>query len=357
MFESLGLDATTPREASVIFALMLGLAFGFLAERTAFCLRRALVGHDRRTAGGVWLAALATAVLGTQAAVATGWISFEQHRFMSADLPILAITVGGLAFGAGMVLTRGCMSRLTVLGGTGNLRALTVLIVFAIVAHATLKGILSPLRTSLGAITLPLGEAVSLAVLPGGAVLWTLLIAGAALTYAVRSGTRVIALIGGSAIGLLAAAGWVGTGFVLYEEFDPIAMESLSFTAPAADALFFSVASSAIPAGFGPGLIAGVLGGALVASLLFGSFKWQSFETPAQSGRYMAGAALMGVGGVLAGGCTVGAGLSGIPTLSVAAILALLAIVLGALGMNALLTRSRAADAGSSTRQAGLPAE
>jgi uncharacterized membrane protein YedE/YeeE len=76
-------------------------------------------------------------------------------------------------------------------------------------------------------------------------------------------------------------------------------------------------------------LIGGVLVGAAVAALATGAFRWESFESPAQTGRYLAGGAAMGRGGGLAGGCTVGAGLTGVPTLSVAAILALGAIVAG----------------------------
>lgn len=238
------------------------------------------------------------------------------------------------------MLTRGCVSRLTVLTASGNLRGLFVLVLFAIVAHATLKGVLAPLRTSLGAVTVPLGEAVSLAALPGGAALWTALLAIAALAFAVRSGTRPVMLGLAALLGLLVPAGWVGTGFVLYDDFDPVAMESLSFTAPWADTLFFTVASTSIPAGFGVGLIGGVLAGALVSALIAGRFAWQSFESPAQTGRYGAGAALMGVGGVLAGGCTVGAGLAGVPTLSVAALLALGAIAAGAFAMQAILVRA-----------------
>ena len=121
-------------------------------------------------------------------------------------------------------------------------------------------------------------------------------------------------------------------------------MESLSFTSPSADALFWVVASSSIPAGFGVGLLGGVALGACASSLIFGGFGWQSFETPAQTGRYLTGAALMGVGGVLAGGCTLGAGLSGVPTLSLAAILAIVMIGVGVLAMHATL---RATPAGS----------
>ncbi len=162
-------------------------------------------------------------------------------------------------------------------------------------------------------MTLPLGDAVSLAALPGGALVWAALIAAVAAAFALRSGARPLHLGLAVLLGLLVPAGWVGTGFVLYDDFDPIALQSLSFTAPFADTLFWSVAATSIPASFGVGLIGGTLGGALVLALLRGEFQWQSFESPAQTGRYIAGAVLMGVGGVLAGGCTVGAGLAGIP--------------------------------------------
>jgi uncharacterized membrane protein YedE/YeeE len=65
-------------------------------------------------------------------------------------------------------------------------------------------------------------------------------------------------------------------------------------------------------------VLAGPCGRAVV-----GRFAWEGFESPAQMGRSLSGAALMGVGGVFAGGCTVGAGLSGVATLSVAALIAL----------------------------------
>ena len=322
MYESLGLPLSAP-QAAVAFGLLLGLAFGALAEVTRFCLRRAVAGDpgERLPAAGVWAAALAAAILGTQGAVAMGWIGFGGHRFMASEVPVLAIVPGGLLFGAGMVLTRGCISRLTVLSGTGNLRALTVLVVFAVVAHAALTGVLAPLRVAAGSVTVSMDPALPLA---AGAVL-----ALGALLLAVRSGARPLHLGLAALIGALVPLGWVGTGLVLYDDFDPIAMESLSFTSPMAETLFWTVASTSIPAGFGTGLVGGVIVGALALSLIGGRFSWQSFESPAQTGRYLSGAALMGFGGVLAGGCTLGAGLSGVPTLSIAALLALVSIIAG----------------------------
>ncbi len=357
MYESFGFENLTAPQAAVYFALIIGVLFGVLAQITKFCFRRALVGEDRRAAAGVWFTALAVAVVGTQAAVAAGLITFADHRFMISDLPVLAIAVGGLLFGAGMVLTRGCVSRLTVLTGSGNLRAAVVLLIFAVVAHMTLKGVLAPLRTVLGSVTVDLGENISLAALPGGALLWSAVIALAALALAFRSGNSPVMLGLAVLIGLLAPLAWVGTGYVLYDDFDPVAMESLSFTSPAAETLFWGIASTSISAGFGTGLLGGVIIGAFASSLIFGGFQWQSFETPRQTGRYASGAALMGVGGVLAGGCTLGAGLSGVPTLSVAALLAIVMIAVGAKVTQALLSQGASATDAPSTTRHPLPAE
>ncbi|MEX0969037.1 MAG: YeeE/YedE family protein [Paracoccaceae bacterium] len=340
MFQDLGFDSLGPRDAALIFGLAIGLLFGVFAQISRFCLRSALVGNNRTQAAGIWAAAFAVAILGTQVLVAAGFISFESHRFLSPSLPYAALIVGGLAFGAGMVLTRGCISRLSVLVAGGNLRAFTVLVIFAIIAHATLKGLLAPLRVWLGSFTLDLGAATSLAALPGGAWAGAGLLAIPALWLVMRSRAPLGKLLLGAGIGALIPLAWVGTGFVLYDEFDPIAHESLSFTLPYAETLFWTMASSAVSAGFGVGLVGGVLTGALAATLVRGEFKWTGFETPATTGRYALGAALMGVGGVLAGGCTIGAGLSGTATLSLAALIALASIAAGALGTNRLLAAS-----------------
>ena len=329
MFEDLGFETLTAPQVSVMFALLVGAAFGFLAERSKFCFRRSLVGEDRRQAWGVWLLALATATVGVQFAIFSGLIAFDDHRFMVSELPILSILIGGGLFGAGMVLTRGCVSRLTILSASGNLRAATVILIFAVVAHATLKGVLSPFQSLAGSVTLDLGDAIDLTrLVPAWAL--TLALVVLALWTAVKSQNKPSHLALAVLIGLLVPTAWVGTGYVLYDDFDPITMESLSFTAPTTEALFWTVASTSIPAGFGTGLIGGTLAGALIASLAFKTFTWQSFESPRQTGRYALGAVFMGVGAVLAGGCTIGAGLAGIPTFSVATILALFAIAGGA---------------------------
>ena len=149
LFESyeLGID---PRVAHIAAGLLLGLVFGIAAQISRFCLRRGLVGSgpERSQALGVWLMALLVSLIGTQVFTFSGLVTFDDHRQHVAAVPVLACILGGLMFGAGMVFTRGCVSRLTVLSATGNLRAIIVLLMFALVAHATLKGVLAPLRVA-----------------------------------------------------------------------------------------------------------------------------------------------------------------------------------------------------------------
>jgi uncharacterized protein len=172
-----------------------------------------------------------------------------------------------------------------------------------------------------------------------------------------RSGASWRVLTLGALIGLLVPLAWVGTGLVLQDDFDPIPVEAISYTAPWADTLFFGIAVDLDRAKLRRWAGCGTLLGSLVAALMLRQFAWQSFSSPRETGRYLAGAALMGFGGVLAGGCTLGAGLSGIPSLSVAALLALTAIAAGGRLTDLLLTRSSAVSDGSSPRRAALPAE
>ncbi len=334
-----GLDART---LQVIFGLAIGVVFGIAAQVSRFCLRRAIAGEreERGSAGATWIVALASAIIGFLLASRWGYVDLGGHRYLDPELPFLAIILGGVAFGAGMVLTRGCASRLTVLSATGNLRAVTVLIIFAIVAHATLKGVLAPLRVALGSVstTLPFG---SLSDLPMGAPTASALMAVLAIYLIHRFKPSLREVVSGVVIGLIPVLGWAATSVLLFDEFEPLAVQSVAFTLPWSDTLFWTIASTSIPAGFGTGLVGGVLFGSFLSAAARGELKLVGFEAPQQFLRYAAGAGLMGVGGVLAGGCTVGAGLSGSATLSVAGLLALASIVAGGLVTARLGLRAR----------------
>ena len=324
-----GLDA---RKLQILFALGLGLVLGIAAQITRFCLRRAIApdAADRGQAGAVWLTALAASIVGFFAANAAGFVTLEDHRYLSTSVPVAAIVLGGVMFGAGMMLTRGCASRLTVLAATGNLRAVTVLLIFAVVAHATLKGVLSPLRTTIGGLTvdMPFGTLYDIAVAPA------LLSAAVVLTAVfviLRARPPALYVVLAIVIGLVPVLGWSVTSVLLFDEFDPLAVQSAAFTLPWSDTLFWVLASTAVPAGFGTGLIGAVVLGSFLSASARGELSLQGFETPSQMLRYAGGGVMMGFGGVMAGGCTIGAGLSGSAALSVAAFLALGSIIAGGL--------------------------
>jgi uncharacterized protein len=316
--------------------LGIGLLFGAAAQRSRFCLRAATVEVARGGLGeklAIWLIAFGTAVVLTQSLMAMGWLDVSGARQLAARGSYSGALLGGLMFGAGMVLARGCASRLTVLAGTGNLRALATMLVLAVLAHATLKGALAPARAWISAGTVDMGGAASLARLPGGAPLWAAVIVAALVAGAVASRARLGELAMGAAIGALVPLGWLGTGFLLYDEFAPLPLESLAFTSAATEGLFWWVAGTAVAPTFGVGLLAGVVAGSLVSAAVARRLAWTGFTADTPTGRYLAGGAMMGIGGVLAGGCTVGAGLAGISMLSVAAVLALGSIVAGAVAM------------------------
>jgi len=350
----INLDIVDSRQMSIYFGIFIGACFGILAHRTKFCFRSAFIVERPTQETAIWMSALITALAGTQLIIFLGFISFNEHRFFQNELPWVALILGGFLFGSGMVLTRGCVSRLTVLAGTGNLRAAMVLLIFGIVAHASLKGVISEPIIFIKTITLnteKFTNSISILIIKVALSLtltlfWALLI--------IRTKPKLIKLLLASIIGLLIPLSWAGTGFILYDEFDPIAFESLSYTKPYADTLFWIVASSAISPNFGVGLVGGTVCGSIVTSLVTREFKIETFESTAQTTRYFIGATMMGVGGVLAGGCTIGAGLAGLPSLALATILATLSIILGGLACKYALASTAFLNvyAGSLDRQA-----
>ena len=130
--------------------LLIGLAFGFLAQRSRFCLRSAVIEFSRNVTGGkltVWLFAFSSAVLATQALVLLGLFDASDARQIAARGSLSGAAIGGALFGMGMILARGCSSRLLVLAAQGNLRSVISGLVFAVTAQAAWTGALSPVRS------------------------------------------------------------------------------------------------------------------------------------------------------------------------------------------------------------------
>ena len=332
--------------AALVAGLALGLAFGVFAQRSAFCTRSAVLDLARGRGAAsfaVWLAGFSVALAAVQWMVHAGTLSLSETRFFANAQSLSGALAGGLLFGVGMAMTRGCVSRLVVLAASGNLRALVSIVIVALAGLATLTGFLVPLRDTVNAFwsTGAIGgnELLGHLGLPGIAgVAAGGVLALAAVAVAFASGASAWRIAGGAGVGLTVAAGWYLSFSLSSLLFDPIPVESLSYIRP----LAVTVASIPAPlSGYGidQGLILGTLAGAFLAALASGSFRIQGFGAPgaAPAWRYVAGSALMGFGGVLAAGCTVGAGLSGGSVLAVSALVALAAMAAGAVAADRLL--------------------
>jgi uncharacterized membrane protein YedE/YeeE len=312
--ESLGEPATL-----ALGALVIGLVFGFMAQRSRFCLRSAVIEFARNQMGGkltVWLFAFATAVGATQLLALAGWFDASTARQISARGSLSGAAIGGLLFGIGMILARGCSSRLLVLAAQGNLRSVLSGLVFAVTAQAALTGALSPVRLEIASWwTVEGGAARDLIALTGighgGALAFAAVWLLAAIFWARKQKVPVWGWAGAIGVGLAVAAAWWFTFAVMQRAFDPHPIQALSFTGPSADVLNRVLFVTDKPWTFDLGLVPGVFLGSFLAAALFGELKLEGFQGGASMRRYIVGAMAMGFGGMLAGGCAVGAGLSG----------------------------------------------
>ncbi|MCA0873191.1 YeeE/YedE family protein [Seohaeicola saemankumensis] len=303
---------------AALFGLLTGIVFGVAAQRSRFCLRAATVEFARGEMGdkvAVWLLTFSTALVWVQSAQLLGLMQSADARMMAVPGSWSGAIVGGLLFGAGMVLARGCSGRLLVLAATGNLRSVVSGLIFAVVAQMSLSGILSPLRDRIAALWITEGgrnmDLLATLGLPNyGGLALGLLIAVLALVLSRRNRIGAARLVFASGVGFAVALGWVLTYGLSQVAFDPVQIESATFTGPSAHTLMFFLDRNAVLE-FDVGLVPGVFIGAMIAAGLAGEMKFQAFDGPVTMRKAMIGAAMMGFGGMLAGGCAIGAGVTG----------------------------------------------
>ena len=339
--------------------LLIGLVFGFVVYRTNFCTMGSL--SDILTFGDwrrfrAWLLAGAVAIIGVAGLQAAGVMNPANSMYLTPSFAWLANIVGGLMFGFGMVFSGGCISRNLVRAGGGDLRSVVVLLVAGIFGYMTIGGLFGPLRVLvfapgttdlavMGLKTQGVGEVLGKLTGIGtdtGMLAATVLIAGAILIYCFSNAqfrTSPRNLVAGIGIGLCVVAGWSLTGMA-QDEFGevPVALISLTFVRPAGDTLDYLMRFTALPwPNFGIVTTFGALLGGFVGALSLGRLHLTTFADPGDSVRNMFGAALMGVGGVLALGCTVGQAMTGLSTLAMGSILTFVFIVAGGIaGMKAM---------------------
>ncbi len=343
----------------VLSGLLIGLVFGAIVLRTNFCTMGGIsdmltLGDTRRFRA--WLLAIAVAMVGAQALTFAGVVDTSNTMYVGPSFTWLGNLIGGFLFGLGMVYAGGCASRNVARVGSGDLRAVVTLLVMGVFAYMTISGLLALPRQSvqqfmaidmpaLGADDTNLGaafaNAAGLEKATGGLVL-ALVIAGALAAFIfadARFRKAPVHIFAGLGIGACIVAGWLATGLA-YDEFaDEIVRPiSLTFVRPTGDTIDWIQRSTALGwPSFGVASVFGAIIGAFIAALSMGRFHLQTFADTNDTLRTLAGAALMGIGGVTALGCTVGQAMTGVSTLAIGSFLSFAAIVAGGVaGVRAL---------------------
>jgi len=340
-------------------AFALAFVFGFVGNKTNFCTMGAVsdvvnMGDWNRMR--MWLLAIAVAILGANALELAGLIKLSNSIYPGPNFTWLSYLVGGALFGIGMTLGSGCGSKTLIRVGGGNLKSVVVLVFMAIAAYMTLRGLFGALRVAvLDPVAVQLGGGQDL---PSLLARWlgaerrvmeilAALVVGAALAVfalARREFWQRDYLLGGIVVGLVIVGGWYVSGRLGHVAEDPNTlqeafvatntgrMESLSFVAPQAfllEYLMLWTDKSKIVT-FGIASALGVIVGSAAYALASKTFRLESFRDAPDMLRHMVGGILMGFGGVVALGCTIGQGITGFSTLAVGSILTFLAIVAGA---------------------------
>jgi uncharacterized membrane protein YedE/YeeE len=336
----------------ILSALAIGLIYGAVGLLSGFCMMSSLRGWLAEGDGRLvrtYALAMGVAVAASQLLAAGGTVDLGKSIYLQQTFSAPVMFFGGLLFGYGMVMSNGCGSRALVLLGRGNLRSLVVVLVLGIAAQMTLKGLIAPTRVAVLQWTQIAPSVISLPALlakfglsePIARMLAASAISGALIIFAfahvafLRSKGQIAA---GLAVGLLVTAGWFATGYLGADDFNPTPVTSLTFIAPVADTIQYVMLSTGLTLNFGITLVAGVVMGSFVTALATQQFHWEGYSSPRHMLRSIGGAALMGAGGAMAYGCSIGQGLTGLSTLALASFVAAAGILLGsALGLRGML--------------------
>lgn len=329
------------------FALVVGIVFGAAAQHSRFCLRSATIEFSTGAWGSnlsIWLVAFCAAVLGVQSMIAFGYLDVSEARQLASIGSLSGAMIGGVLFGVGMILSRGCASRLLVLSASGNLRAVITGLVLTLTAQASLRGGLAPARETLSSLwTVPGGGGRNILTYvdlsPKTVSVLACVALCMALWFALSKKTKVSRILAALIVGIAVSLGWICTFVVAQASFEVVQVSSETFTGPSADTLMGLVNERTLPLSFGSGLVPGVFLGALGMAMLTQEAKIQRFEPDMPMERYLLGGVLMGFGSMLAGGCAVGAGMSGGSVFALTAWLALLSMWIGAAMAQLILAR------------------
>jgi uncharacterized membrane protein YedE/YeeE len=326
---------------------LVGTVFGAVANKTNFCTMGAVsdwINMGSKDRLRAWFLAIGIAVLVTQFMQFRGVVDISQAMYLTPNFGWLGYLLGGGLFGVGMTLGSGCGQRTLVRVGGGNLKSLVVMIFLGLAAYMTMRGLLALVRVNVVEVT-------NIELETGSQGMGTLLAAALGLDNAQWVSRVVAGLLGlglvayafaassfrksfdnilaGVVIGLIIPAGWYITGVIGFDDFEPVRLESYTFVAPTGNSLMYLLTFTGSTIGFGIAAVGGVIFGSLLYVIVTRRFRLETFSDRGDMIRHILGGILMGFGGVLALGCTIGQGITGVSTLALGSMMALVSIIFG----------------------------
>jgi uncharacterized membrane protein YedE/YeeE len=348
-----------------LWGFLVAAFLGAIANKTNFCTMGAVsdwvnMGSTDRLRG--WLLAMAIAIIVLNIIVSQKILSPEFHQtlYRTENFAWMRYLLGGLIFGIGMTLASGCGNKTLIRFGAGNLKSLFVILIagfFALLMTA------SPLYSTVfqplvEATTINLGnysiigqdigsfirKLANIENLANARLMSALIVGSLFLIYIFKSSsfrkdwTNIIA---GISIGIAVVGAWYITGGPLGQEWmvelewndaPPVgvSVQGLTFIGPMSRTItFLSEPSNLMLISFSMITMFGVIFGSFLYAILSKNFRFEWFSSWNDFITHVIGATMMGIGGVLAMGCTIGQGVTGVSTLSLGSFIAVGSMILG----------------------------
>ena len=124
-------------------------------------------------------------------------------------------------------------------------------------------------------------------------------------------------------------AAWYVTGYLGNDDFDPVTPQGMSFIGPTGNTISYLMTYTGAQINFGIAIVFGMIAGSFFYGVVSRTFRIETFSNQSEMISHLVGAMLMGFGGVLSFGCTVGQGITGMSTLALGSIMALGSIIIG----------------------------
>lgn len=322
----------------IVGGLSVGAIFGIVAQRFRFCMVAGISNwyliRDYRQIFA-FAAALFVAIAGTQYLEFSDTVDIAGSSYRNAQFDWLGVIIGGLIFGIGGTLAGGCATRTIIKTAEGSVQGFIALLSFMVFAAMT--QFMYPLMNMRLAITnstnifldTDAGVASVFGLPAWLPVAGALLIMVGIIYFFRKRGINWPMLIGGAICGAMVVAGWYTTGVLAVDPFaSSESLSAITVSGPMARMGYLLMTGNVPAFSFTIAFVIGVFLFALLSALVTREFRFTAMPKN-MIGYTILGGGLMGIGGTMAYGCNLGQGMSGMSTLSVESILAVVSMFLG----------------------------